>query len=42
MNDKELKSWRLIVNTLINYDLYDLLEEEIKTVADVLRRDKNE
>ena len=42
MNKEELKSWRLIVNTLVNYGLYDLLEEEIKTVADVLRRDNNE
>ena len=35
---KELQSWRTIVNTLIEYGLYDLLQDEIKDTVKVLKR----
>lgn len=38
MNKKEMDSWRLIVTTLVNYGLYDLLENEVATIATVLNR----
>lgn len=43
MTEKELNSWRLIVTTLANYGLYDLLEDEIATIAVALeRRDRED
>ena len=40
MTKKELNSWRLIIETLVNYGLYDLLENEIAVVASCLARKK--
>ena len=44
MTKKEINSWRLIIETLVNYGLYDLLENEITIVASCLAREeeKNE
>lgn len=38
MNNKALQSWRTILNTLIEYGLYDLLQDEINDVVEVLKR----
>ena len=38
MNDKALQSWRMIINTLMEYGLYDLLQDEINDVVEVLKR----
>ncbi len=38
MSEEEINSWRLIVTTLVNYGLYDILEKEIATIATVLNR----
>lgn len=38
LSKKELDSWRLIITTLVNYGLYDLLEDEIATIAVALNR----
>lgn len=42
LSEKELNSWRLIVTTLANYGLYDLLEDEIATIAVALERKEEE
>lgn len=43
MTEKELNSWRLIVTTLANYGLYDLLQDEVATIAVALeRRDRED
>ena len=38
MSDKELKSWRLIIQTLEQFGLYDLLQEEINDIKKCLER----
>ena len=38
MNDKELKSWKLIIQTLEQYGLYYLLQEEINDIKKCLER----
>jgi len=38
LNKEEINKWRTIVQTLINYGLYDLLEDEIQTIAKCLTR----
>jgi len=40
MTKKEINSWRLIIETLVNYGLYDLLENEIAIVATCLAREE--
>ena len=42
MTEKELNSWRLIVTTLANYGLYDLLQDEVATIAVALERKEEE
>lgn len=40
MSKEELNKWRTIVQTLVNYGLYDLLEDEIATIAKCLAREE--
>ncbi len=38
MNKEEIASWRLIIKTLIDFGLYDLLQDEVTKVASALKR----
>ena len=38
MSEEEINKWRTIIQTLVNYGLYDLLEDEIATIATCLNR----
>lgn len=38
MSEEELKSWRTIVQLLVEYGLYDLYRDEIRTVANFLKK----
>lgn len=40
MSEEELNSWRLLVQTLNQYGLYDLLQKEITDVRKCLERCK--
>lgn len=40
MNEEEIKSWRIIINTLEQYGLFDLLQKEITDVRKCLERNK--
>ena len=42
MSKAEINKWRTIVQTLVNYGLYDLLEDEIVTVAKCLAREEGD
>jgi len=38
MSEEEIKSWRIIINTLEQYGLFDLLQKEITDVRKCLER----
>lgn len=40
MSETELKSWRLIIQTLEQFGLYDLLQKEITDIKKCLERCK--
>lgn len=42
MSKEEINKWRTIVQTLVNYGLYDLLKDEIATVASCLAREETD
>lgn len=42
LSKEEINKWRTIVQTLVNYGLYDLLEDEIATVAKCLAREEGD